>query len=71
LFNYADISKDFKKKLFPGYIRIANGNAIIGAQYVEKVLNFHSRHLSVLKISPVILMLLRILAEVHGNRIPA
>ena len=33
------IPHEFKAKVFPGYVRIATANAIIGAQYVERVLN--------------------------------
>jgi hypothetical protein len=33
------IPHDFQAEIFPDYVRIATGNAIIGAQYVERVLN--------------------------------
>lgn len=35
----SDIPHDFKISLFPNYVRIATANVIIGAQYVERVLN--------------------------------
>ena len=33
------IPYEFQESIFPDYVQIATGNAIIGAQYVERVLN--------------------------------
>lgn len=35
----SEIPDDFKARIFPDYVRIATANGIIGAQYVERVLN--------------------------------
>ena len=35
----SEILHEFKTKVFPGYVSIATANAIIGAQYLERVLN--------------------------------
>ena len=34
-----DIPREFRKSVFPNYVRIVTANAVIGAQYVERVLN--------------------------------
>jgi hypothetical protein len=34
-----DIPEEFSAAVFPDYVRIATANAVIGAQYVERVLN--------------------------------
>jgi hypothetical protein len=34
-----DIPDDFREAVFPDYVRIVTANAVIGAQYVERVLN--------------------------------
>ena len=39
MFTKSEIPHDFRSKAFPGYVRIATANAVIGAQYVERVLN--------------------------------
>ena len=35
----SNIPDEFRAAVFPDYVRIATGNAVIGAQYVERVLN--------------------------------
>jgi len=37
--SYSDIPNDFKASVFPDYVRIVTGNAIICSQYVERVFN--------------------------------
>ena len=34
-----DVPDEFPESIFPDYVRMVTGNAVIGAQYVERVLN--------------------------------